>query len=89
MSLLSRLFGKSPSPSEPAEEYKGFSIRPDLGKSGSQFRLGARIEKEIDGTLRNHDLIRADTFQDRDQAVTASLAKARQVIDEQGDRLFR
>ncbi len=35
-----------------------------------------------------HRLIRADMFDDRAAAATAALSKARQVIDEQGDRLF-
>jgi hypothetical protein len=33
-------------------------------------------------------MIRADTFEDEDTAASAALGKARQMIDEQGDRLF-
>jgi hypothetical protein len=33
-------------------------------------------------------MIRADTFEDEDSAAAASLGKARQMIDEQGDRIF-
>jgi hypothetical protein len=38
--------------------------------------------------LRTHELIRADTVTSPDEARALSLAKARQVIDEQGDSLF-
>jgi hypothetical protein len=53
-------------------------------RDGGQYRVAARIEK--DG--RTHDLIRADTMASLDDAVALSLTKARQMIDEQGDRLF-
>ena len=55
---------------------------------GKTWRLCARIACDVDGTRREHELIRADTFSDRADAVDASVAKARQVIDEQGLRLF-
>lgn len=87
MSLLSRLFGGGGGAKPPAAEpetYKGFTIHPEPIREGQVFRISARIEK--DG--RSHTLIRADTLADRDGAVTASLGKARQLIDEQGDRLF-
>jgi hypothetical protein len=88
MSILSRLFGggasKEEAPSAAAEEYEGFAITPAPAKTGGGWRIGATIEK--DG--RRHDLIRADTLGDRDAAVEASVMKARQIIDQQGDRLF-
>lgn len=89
MSLLSRLFGGgAPKPGHSPETYKGFTITPDPAREGSRFRIGARIEKEIGGEVKSHTLIRADTLDDEEAAVAASLGKARQVIDEQGDRLF-
>lgn len=90
MSLLSRLFGGKTSKggdassAGSAEEYQGFSITPEPIKDGNVFRVAARIEK--DGKV--HQLIRADTLSSRDEAITASAAKARQMIDEQGDRVF-
>jgi hypothetical protein len=42
-----------------------------------------------DGPERNeHRFVRAETHATLDEAVAFSLAKARQIIDEQGDRLF-
>jgi len=85
--FLSRLFGGGtpPEPEPTSEIYKGFTISPAPLAAGGEYRIGAKIEK--DG--RVHDLIRADTLRDRDAAISASLNKARQVIDEQGEKLFR
>lgn len=90
MSLLSRLFGDGAPKSQDSkrEDYQGFAITPEPAREGARFRVGARIEKEIGGTLKSHTLIRADTLEDLDTAVEASIRKAKQVIDEQGDRLF-
>lgn len=90
MSWLSKIFGgdaKAPAGPE-AEEYKGFQIFPELMPEGNQFRLAARIEKEIDGEVKTHRLIRADTIEGKEAVISASIAKAKQMVDEQGDRLF-
>ena len=85
MSILSRLFGGGGgAPDVEPEEYKGFKITPEPAREGGKFRVGARIEK--DGQV--HTLIRADMLDDLDTANQASIGKARQMIDEQGDRLF-
>lgn len=91
MSLFSRLFGSKSGTSDSsdaaagkAEEHKGFRITPKPIREGSQFRVAARIEK--DG--RVHELIRADTMASQDEALSLSLSKARQMIDEQGEGLF-
>ena len=95
MSLLSRLFGRGSSPDATAkpgpepEAYKGFRIFIEPIREGGRYRIAARIEKDADGALKSHRLIRADTCEDADQAAELTLQKARQVIDEQGDALFR
>jgi hypothetical protein len=91
MSLLSRLFGSRPAaepPPAPAEEHKGFRIVPRPIPEGGTYRVAARIEKEVGGQTRAHDLVRADTMASLDEAKALSVAKARQMIDEQGERLF-
>ena len=90
MSILSRLFGRGPGPTRDVspEEHKGFQIFPEPVSAGSEWRLAARIEKEVGGARKVHHLIRADTLATVEAAAAASLAKARQVIDEQGERLF-
>lgn len=88
MSLLSRLFGKSaPKAPEPVL-HKDFRIFPDPIREGSTFRIAARIEKDFGADTKVHHLIRADTSAALDEATSASLAKARQAIDQFGDALF-
>ncbi|NAZ36525.1 HlyU family transcriptional regulator [Rubellimicrobium sp. CFH 75288] len=89
MPFWSRLFGGKPAGETlPAEEHRGFRITPKPIPEGSRFRVAARIEKEVDGAPRVHDLIRADTTATLEEARSLSLLKARQMIDEQGERLF-
>lgn len=90
MSLLSRLFGggASATPEAKPKIYNGFAIYPEPIREGTRFRISARIEKEVNGEQKTHKLIRADTLEDMDSAVEASIRKAEQVIDEQGERLF-
>lgn len=90
MSILSRLFGGggAPTPRPEPEAYKGFAITADPMKEGPRWRIAAHIVKEIGGETKTHHLIRADTLDDHETAVKASLGKARQMIDEQGDRIF-
>ncbi len=89
MSILSKLFGGgAPKPEAKPEDYKGFAITPAPKNEGGRFRVGARLEKEIDGELKSHTLIRADMLDDLASAVDTSTRKAKQMIDEQGDRLF-
>lgn len=92
--ILRHLFGggaKQPRAPELAasEVYKGFSIAALPIPEGGQFRLAADIEKEIDGARQVHRMIRADLFPTRELAAEFALQKARRIIDEQGDALFR
>ena len=94
MSILSRLFGggkpnPKPEPEAEAETYEGFRITsaPQAEKEG--YRVAARIEKEVGGEVKVHHLVRADTLRSLEEAQAFSLRKAKQVIDEQGERIFR
>ena len=91
MSFWKNLFGggeaKEAAPA-PGEEYKGFTIRATPMSVGSEYQLAGRIEKDVDGELKVHDFVRADRLSSRDEAVSFALAKARQIIDEQGNGLF-
>ncbi|NNE87098.1 MAG: hypothetical protein HKN27_03400 [Silicimonas sp.] len=89
MSLLSKLFGGGGSaPEAEPEDYDGFKITAQPAKEGSKYRIGALIEKEIDGAVQTHSLIRADTLDDLEGAKEASVGKAKQLIDQMGERLF-
>jgi hypothetical protein len=93
MSFLKRLFGGGESTkAEPAmaaeTEHKGFTIRATPFKEGGQFQTCGVVTKEIGGVLKEHKFIRADRFSTLDDAVNVSLSKGRQLVDEQGERLF-
>jgi hypothetical protein len=89
MSLLSRLFGGGPpKPRHASETHKGFTITPDPMRDGPRFRIRAHVTKEVGGETKTHTLIRADTLESEEAAVAASVGKAKQLIDEQGERLF-
>ncbi len=89
MSLFKRLFGGGKSaPEVEPEVYKGCSIYPEPVADAGGHRIAARIEKEIGGEVKTHHLIRADVCGNLDEATQLSTAKARQIIDEQGDAIF-
>jgi hypothetical protein len=92
MSFWKNLFGGGDEAKEaapaPGEDYKGFTIRATPMSVGSEYQLAGRIEKDVDGELKVHEFVRADRLSSRDEAVSFALAKARQIIDEQGNGLF-
>ncbi len=71
-----------------AEDYNGFKIYPAPKPSGSQWNLAGYVAKEVDGEVKEHYFIRADTYASKDDAVRYSLRKGRQLVDEQGAKLF-
>lgn len=97
MSFWSKLFGGGSGGGEgggstdagPGEDYKGFTITPVTMAAGSEFQLAGRIEKDIDGTVQRHDFVRADRFSSKTEAASMALAKGRQIVDEQGERMFK
>jgi len=42
----------------------------------------------VDGVLREHRFIRAYRFAGLDEAAQVALSKGRQIVDEQGERVF-
>jgi hypothetical protein len=92
MSFWKNLFGggeaKEAAP-PPGEGYKGFIVRATPMPVGSEYQLAGTIEKEIDGELKTYRFVRADRMSSRDDAVALALGKGRQIIDEQGERIFK
>ncbi len=83
--------GKSGSSHEaPAEavEYKGFRIRPAPYSSKGQYQTAGIIEKDFPEGMKEHRFVRAETHPSKDDAAAFAIAKGRQIIDEQGDRIF-
>lgn len=94
MSFLKSLFGrKETAPAEPVAlktaEHKGFTIRAMPFQESGQHQLAGVIEKEIDGELKSHSFIRADRFPGAQEAADFALVKGRQLIDEQGEKIFK
>jgi hypothetical protein len=94
MSFFKKLFGggsgASSAEAAPAAsaEHGGFSIKATPYQDGGQWQMCGVIEKEIAGEVKSHRFIRADRFPDREQAADFTLAKARQIIDQMGERVF-
>lgn len=93
MSFWKRLFGggsgeaKSGPEVEPVE-HKGFLIRPMPFTEDGQYQTCGLITKQVGDEIKEHKFIRADRFPSRDDAIEVTLRKARQMIDEQGERIF-
>lgn len=95
MSFFRSLFGRA-KPDEPAPkasrtaEHGGFTIRAEPYQAeGGQWQTAGTVSKEIDGAVKEHRFVRADRFGSLDDAMDFALAKGRQLVDQQGDRMFR
>lgn len=87
-SLWERLFGGDTAAAGPALDYNGYRIRPAPYRREGQYQTCGIIEKEVAGAPKEHRFIRAELHPTREAAVEFSIAKAKQIIDEQGDRIF-
>lgn len=91
--IWSRLAGGGRGPAADAPrldtvEYKGYRIRPAPYRSRGQYQTAGVIEKEFPDGVKTHEFIRAETHAGLDAAAAFAIAKAKQIIDQQGDRLF-
>jgi hypothetical protein len=93
MSFLKKLFGGGGAGANdgPAasEDYKGYAIAATPFPAEGQFQVSGTITKTIDGAAKTHKFIRADRFASREEAASFCLVKARQIIDQMGDRMFQ
>jgi hypothetical protein len=96
MSFFKKLFGGGSASSEPAgdkvmgeESYKGFVIKAIEMKAGAELQLAGLIEKDFGGELKTYRFIRAERMASRDDLVSLALSKGRQIIDEQGEQIYR
>jgi hypothetical protein len=94
MNALRNLFGGggatggAPSTAS-AVEYQGYRITPAPQRQASGWNTAGVISKEFPDGVREHKFVRVDTHTTKDDAVSFSITKAQQIIDEQGDRIFR
>lgn len=97
MSFWKKLFGGGDAvDSAPAgdkmlgeEAYKGFLIKAIEMRVGSEYQLAGTIEKDVGGELKTYKFIRADRMASKDDLIALALSKGRQIIDEQGEQIFR
>jgi hypothetical protein len=90
--LRDRFLGSgSPQAEEPpgeAVEYKGFRLRAAPYAAKGQYQVAGVIERDTPEGVKEHRFVRADTHPNRDDAAEFAIRKAKQIVDEQGDRLF-
>ena len=80
--------GVSEAPTAPAVEFKGYRIRPTPYRNKDQYQTAGTIEKDTPGGVQEHKFIRADTYGSLDDAIAFTITKGKQLIDQQGDRIF-
>jgi hypothetical protein len=69
-------------------EYEGYRIRPSPYSAAAGYQTAGVIEKDFPEGVKEHRFVRAETHPSRDDAVVFSITKAKQIIDQQGDRIF-
>jgi hypothetical protein len=72
-----------------AVEYKGYRIRPAPYAATGGYQTCGIIEKDAsEGPAKEHRFVRAETHPSRDEAAAFAIAKGKQIIDQQGERMF-
>ena len=92
--FFSRLFGggskvESSVPEKPDETYKDVEIRALPQADGGQWRVRGQLTKIIDGASVTRSFMRADVMNSKEEAAVASIGKAKLIIDQNGDMLWK
>ena len=89
--FLKKLFagGGTSTHQAPPQEYSGYTIVASPQRESGGWRVAGTISKEMDGEVKTHAFIRADTNPDLQGTVDLTIGKAKRLIDEQGDRIFQ
>jgi hypothetical protein len=92
MSFFRKLFGlgAGSAAASPVKEveHNGFLVRAAPYAEGGQWQTAGVVAKDIGGERREHRFVRADRFASAEDAADFALRKGKQLVDEQGDRLF-
>lgn len=91
MSFWKRLFGGGETgPPKPVreEEHKGFLIQAAPYPEAGQFQVAGTISKGVGDERREHRFVRADRFATLDEAAEFAIMKGKQIVDQQGERVF-
>ncbi len=96
--FLSKLLGAGGSggkagaaPQEDAPiDYKGYTIVAAPRQEGGAWVVAGTIRKPgADGEAQEYEFIRADSYPAREPAAEFTVMKAKQMIDNEGDMIFR
>ena len=71
-----------------AVEYKGYQIRPAPYSAEGQFQTAGTIEKAFPSGVKSYRFVRAEKHASKDEASQFAITKGRQIVDQQGDRIF-
>ena len=92
MSFWKSLFGggKDPATTKPVREieHNGYRIAAMPYAEGGQYQVAGLVSKQIGGELKEHRFVRADRFGSLEDAAEVALMKGRQLVEQQGDRMF-
>ncbi len=80
--------GAEAAPRGPALEYNGYTIHAAPRRQGGQWLTAGLITKAFPDGVKEHYFIRAETHPSQDDASAFAVVKAKQIIDERGDKLF-
>ena len=72
----------------PALEYNGYTIQPAPRRERGQWLTAGVISKEFPEGAKSQHFVRAETHADPEAARDFAIIKAKQIIDERGDKLF-
>ena len=97
MSFFKRLFGGGEATeADPGEakttaeiQHAGFTIRAQPYKAEGGYQTAGIVSNGEGEHKREHRFIRADRFPAIEDATDFALRKGRQLVDEQGERMFR
>ncbi|QDG76491.1 HlyU family transcriptional regulator [Labrenzia sp. PHM005] len=91
--VLKSLFGTSEggqkTGSSVSVDYDSYTIIAEPQQSGGQWQVRGRIEKQVGEDLKSHVFIRADTLPGESEAANEMIRKAKLMIDQQGDTIFK
>lgn len=92
MSFWKSLFGGSKGAETARQQpvdYNGFTIEPAPYAAEGQYQVAGFVRKVVDGETKEHKFVRADRFSSMEEAVTFSVMKAKQIIDQMGEKIFK
>ena len=97
MSFFKKLFGlggstagdsNASAAAAPSQAIEGFTVTATPYENNGRWQLCGIIAKDIDGARKEQRFIRADTFATREEAETMVFFKARQMIEQMGERVL-